>query len=70
MDTISLYSTSPSNEMFNIMESSHGCKVMEYPVVEPIISILCVYATTSHDYHCMALVIVPVSRYRHNLIRY
>ena len=33
MGIISLYITPPSNEMFNIMEWSHSCKVMEYPVL-------------------------------------
>ena len=34
MDTMSFYTTSQSIEMCSIMEGSHSCKVMEYPVVE------------------------------------
>ena len=30
VDTIAFYIIAPSNEMFNIMERSHGYKVMEY----------------------------------------
>ena len=34
LDTISFYTASQSIEMFNILERSQSCKVMEYPVVE------------------------------------